>query len=272
MLGPRSAATRRDVDEETRREWGALVADVRELLRYEEDLRGFLPEAGDAAQHRAGADAQRDVGLPSQDPSVQRASTQRASTQGPSSQGVSLEILTTEAASCTDCALHRGRTRSVFARGSATADLVFVGEGPGFHEDQQGRPFVGPAGKLLDRMISAMKFRPEDVYICNIVKCRPPQNRTPVPAEAEACARFLVPQLEAVAPRAMVALGRCAAENLGQTEPGGRGWRGRWGSFRGIPVMSTYHPAFLLRSPQFKRAVWEDLQSVMARLGNPEGA
>lgn len=177
-----------------------------------------------------------------------------------------LQTLAEEAASCTRCALHQGRTHSVFARGDPAAELVFVGEGPGYHEDQQGQPFVGRAGELLDRMIAAMGYTRDQVYICNVVKCRPPDNRTPLPDEAAACEPFLQGQLEAIAPKVIVALGKCAAQNLGCASQDKR-WRGAWGSYRGIPVMPTYHPAFLLRSPQFKRPVWEDLQAVMARLG-----
>jgi DNA polymerase len=174
--------------------------------------------------------------------------------------------LAAEAAVCKACVLHEKRTQSVFSRGSPEAELVFVGEGPGQEEDRKGLPFVGPAGQLLDRMIEAMGFGRDEVYVCNIVKCRPPDNRTPRPEEAIACSRFLVPQLELVAPKMMVALGRCAAENLGVAPPSGS-WRGRFGSWHGITVMATYHPAYLLRSPEYKRVVWEDLQQVMARLG-----
>jgi uracil-DNA glycosylase len=177
-----------------------------------------------------------------------------------------LEQLAAAAASCTACALHRNRQRSVFARGSIDAELVLVGEGPGQEEDLRGLPFVGPAGQLLDRMIDAMGFEREEVYICNIVKCRPPNNRTPQPDEAIACARFLTPQLELVSPKVIVALGRCATEHLG-VAPAAGPWRGRWNSYRDIPVMPTYHPAFLLRSPEYKRVVWEDLQEVLTRMG-----
>jgi len=173
-----------------------------------------------------------------------------------------LQVLADEAATCTRCELHRSRTKSVFARGTPDTDLVFVGEGPGQQEDQRGLPFVGRAGQLLDRMIAAMGYERDGVYICNVVKCHPPDNRTPLPTEAAACARFLVPQLELVQPKVIVALGRCAAENLRCVPPAGR-WRGIWGEWRGIPVMPTYHPAFLLRSPQFKKPVWEDLQEVL---------
>jgi uracil-DNA glycosylase family 4 len=177
-----------------------------------------------------------------------------------------LQELGREAASCTACELHLGRTHSVFGGGDSDARLVFVGEGPGYEEDQQGEPFVGQAGQLLDRMIAAMGFARDRVYICNVVKCRPPENRTPRPEEAEACRRFLRAQLELVAPEVIVALGRCAAENLGVAPPSGR-WRGTWKQWQGIPVMPTYHPAYLLRTPSAKRPVWEDLQKVMKKLG-----
>jgi len=178
-----------------------------------------------------------------------------------------LRVLQEQAATCTDCRLHEGRTKSVFARGTHTTDIAFVGEGPGYHEDQQGYPFVGKAGALLDKMVGAMGYGRDQVYVCNVVKCRPPNNRTPKPDEAAACSRFLEGQLDVVQPKVIVALGRCATERLGLVEPGGKGWRGRWGEWRGVPVMPTYHPAFLLRSPEFKRPVWNDLQAVLAKLG-----
>jgi uracil-DNA glycosylase family 4 len=177
-----------------------------------------------------------------------------------------LEVLAQEAATCTACVLHEKRQKNVFARGSALAEIAFVGEGPGRDEDIQGLPFVGAAGQLLDKMVAAMGYGRDDVYICNVVKCRPPENRTPRPEEMLACSRYLVPQLDCVAPKYIVALGRCAAQALGVADVTGP-WRGRFGAWRGIPVMPTYHPAFLLRSPEFKRVVWEDLQQVMGRLG-----
>jgi uracil-DNA glycosylase family 4 len=179
-----------------------------------------------------------------------------------------LQLMADEAASCTRCVLHEKRTQSVFARGNPESEIVFVGEGPGRDEDLQGLPFVGAAGQLLDRMIVAMGYARDDVYICNVVKCRPPDNRTPLPEEAAACSQFLVPQLQTVAPKAIVALGRCAAQALGVAQPTGS-WRGRWGTWQGVPILPTYHPAYLLRSPEQKRTVWEDLQLVMARLGRP---
>jgi uracil-DNA glycosylase len=179
-----------------------------------------------------------------------------------------LSLLDAEVRSCTRCELARGRTHTVFARGNPDAPIAFVGEGPGQEEDRVGAPFVGAAGQLLDKMVAAMGFGRDDVYICNVVKCRPPGNRTPLPVEAQACSSYLLGQLEAVRPRVIVALGRCAAENMGLVAGGG-GWRGRWGRFRGFDVMPTYHPAFLLRSPEFKRPVWEDLQKVMGKLKEP---
>ncbi len=178
--------------------------------------------------------------------------------------------LAQEAASCTACRLHETRGKSVFSRGTATTEIVFVGEGPGFNEDKQGEPFVGAAGQLLDKMVSAMGFARDAVYICNVVKCRPPENRTPQADEASACGHFLDGQLAAVKPRVIVALGRCAAERLGCADAG-RSWRGSWGEYGGVPVMPTYHPAFLLRNAEMKRPVWEDLQKVAARLASLRG-
>jgi len=233
------AYTRTEVAIDPENELASVIASAQEVLRWEEALGGDGFPAGEPVAHA---------------PRAPDAATADARAR--------LEVLANEAAECTRCQLHEGRTKSVFARGSADTDLVFVGEGPGYHEDQQGLPFVGKAGQLLDRMIAAMGYGRDGVYICNVVKCRPPENRTPLPTEAQACAHFLVPQLELVRPKAIVALGRCAAENLQVVPPAGR-WRGMWGEWRGIPVMPTYHPAFLLRSPQFKKPVWEDLQAVL---------
>lgn len=192
-------------------------------------------------------------------------------TDGPPRRGSkdALRVLAEQVAVCTACGLHRGRTRTVFSRGSPGAEVAFVGEGPGFHEDREGIPFVGKAGKLLDRMIAAMGLESEQVYVCNVVKCRPPDNRTPLPEEAAACGPYLREQLLCVSPRVVVALGRCAADWFGGPE---RGWRGTWIQWESIPVMATYHPAYLLRNEEQKRPVWEDLQRVMHRLrGRADG-
>jgi DNA polymerase len=173
---------------------------------------------------------------------------------------------------CTRCKLHKARNKIVFADGDPKAKLVFVGEGPGRDEDAQGLPFVGRAGKLLTQMIEAMGLRRQDVYICNVVKCRPPENRLPEPDEIKTCSPFLLRQLEVVDPKVIVALGACAAQTLLQTTRGISHFRGQWQEFRGRKLMATYHPAYLLRNPPAKADVWKDLQMVMAELGLKRGA
>jgi DNA polymerase len=177
--------------------------------------------------------------------------------------------LASEVRACTKCTLHAARTQTVFARGSADAELCFVGEGPGADEDRQGFPFVGKAGQLLDRMIGAMGFQRDDVYVCNIVKCRPPENRKPEPDEMAACKPYLREQLEIVAPKVIVALGATAVEGLIGMSGGITRLRGQWKLYRTIPVMPTFHPAYLLRNPAAKREVWADLQAVLKQLGRP---
>jgi uracil-DNA glycosylase len=171
-----------------------------------------------------------------------------------------------ELTGCTRCRLHSGRTNLVFGEGSAKSGLVFVGEGPGFDEDRQGRPFVGRAGKLLDKMIFAIGFDRNEVYICNVVKCRPPENRTPQPDETAACSPFLFRQIEAVSPKVICALGLSASQALlGSTRPISQ-LRGKVQFWRGIPLICTYHPAYLLRSPSQKAAAWQDLKEVIKLL------
>jgi DNA polymerase len=178
--------------------------------------------------------------------------------------------LASEVSVCQKCALHAGRTQTVFARGNPTAELCFVGEGPGADEDAQGEPFVGKAGQLLDRMIVAMGFSRDDVYVCNIVKCRPPGNRKPEYQEMASCAPYLAEQLALVAPKVLVALGATAVEGLLGPVGGITRIRGGWRLYRGaIPVMPTFHPAYLLRNPAAKREVWQDLQAVLKQMGRP---
>ena len=170
---------------------------------------------------------------------------------------------------CTRCRLAGGRTKLVFGVGNPAAELMFVGEGPGADEDRQGEPFVGRAGQLLTKMIEAMGYRREDVYIANVVKCRPPENRNPEPDEMDACEPFLRAQIAAVRPKVIVALGRIAVQALlRDTSPISR-LRGRWFTFEGVRLMPTFHPAYLLRSPDEKRKAWDDLQLVMKELGRP---
>ncbi len=173
---------------------------------------------------------------------------------------------------CTRCKLHPGRTRLVFGVGNPAAELMFVGEGPGADEDLQGEPFVGRAGQLLTKMIEAMGFARSEVYIANVVKCRPPGNRDPEPDEIEACEPFLKAQIAAIRPRVVVALGRFAVQTLlRDTTPISR-QRGRWREYEGVKLMPTFHPAYLLRNPAEKKPAWEDLQAVMKEFGkNPAG-
>ncbi len=169
---------------------------------------------------------------------------------------------------CKRCRLHSGRTNLVFGEGSPRSGLVFIGEGPGFDEDKQGRPFVGRAGKLLDKMIHALGLQREEVYICNVVKCRPPENRTPEAEEIAACSPFLFRQIETLRPRLICALGACAAQTLlGNAKPM---WqlRGKIHLRHGLPLICTFHPAYLLRNSPQKAAAWQDLKEIIRILNS----
>lgn len=179
-----------------------------------------------------------------------------------------LAVIQAEIGDCTRCPLaYAGRHTIVFGDGDASARLMFVGEGPGADEDASGVPFVGKAGQLLNNMIGAMGLRREQVYIANIVKCRPPQNRVPEPVEANTCTQFLVEQMDVVQPEVVVALGSTAAMYLLGVKQSLSSLRGRWHSVRGAKMVVTYHPAFLLRDPRQKGEAWKDLQMVMAEMG-----
>jgi uracil-DNA glycosylase family 4 len=190
-----------------------------------------------------------------------------------------LKLIREDLGDCTRCKLHKGRTKIVFGVGNPRAELMFVGEGPGADEDAQGEPFVGRAGQLLNNMIKAMGLRREDVYIANVVKCRPPGNRTPEPDECETCSPFLMRQIATVKPKVVVALGATAAKNLLAMNSSLGDLRGRWFDFKpsgaqssdptwpGARVAVTYHPAYLLRDPRQKGETWKDLQMVMKYLG-----
>jgi len=164
---------------------------------------------------------------------------------------------------CQRCRLAKGRKNVVFGSGSPAAKLLFVGEGPGFEEDQQGEPFVGPAGQLLTKIIAAIHLSREQVYICNIVKCRPPQNRNPQPDEIETCLQFLDRQIAAIQPDFICALGTVASQTLLNTATPISRLRGRFHDYKGIKLLPTYHPAYLLRNPEKKRDVWEDMKMLM---------
>ena len=180
----------------------------------------------------------------------------------------SLADLRTVIGDCQRCKLAPHRTKLVFGVGNLNADLVFVGEAPGQDEDLRGEPFVGRAGQLLTEIIvKGMKIRREDVYIANIIKCRPPNNRDPEPDEIAACEPFLKHQLELIKPKAIVTLGKFAAQCLLKTRTPISRLRGEWAQYQGIPLMPTFHPAYLLRNPADKRLVWRDIQQVMSALG-----
>jgi len=182
-------------------------------------------------------------------------------------EGDTLERIREDIGDCTRCRLHKGRRNIVFGVGHPKADLVFVGEGPGHDEDVQGIPFVGRAGQLLTQMIEAMSLRREAVYICNVIKCRPPENRLPEKDEIATCSPFLLRQLDVIAPKVIVCLGACAAQTLLGTNKSISRFRGEWFDYRGSRLMATYHPAYLLRNPNAKGEVWNDLKKVMVVLG-----
>jgi DNA polymerase len=179
-----------------------------------------------------------------------------------------LASLCTRVAQCNRCAdLAAARRHTVFGVGKLSPEICFVGEAPGADEDAQGEPFVGAAGQLLNKIIAACGMKREEVYICNIIKCRPPGNRLPLPSEAANCREYLEEQIELIRPRFISALGACAAQNLlDTTTPIGR-LRGQFHLYRNIPVLCTYHPAYLLRSPDKKRDVWEDMKRLLQRMG-----
>ena len=180
--------------------------------------------------------------------------------------GDPFEILRQEAMACKKCELHKTRGNIVFGTGSTSADLMFVGEGPGAEEDKQGIPFVGRSGQLLTKMIEAMGHTRETIYIANIVKCRPPENRNPFEDESATCIPFLYRQIEYIKPKVIVCLGSVAAQNLLKTKLGISKIRGEFVELNGVKVMPTFHPAYLLRNGKMKKPCWEDLQKVMAEL------
>jgi uracil-DNA glycosylase family 4 len=178
-----------------------------------------------------------------------------------------LERICSDLGDCTRCKLHRHRNKIVFGAGHPHAELMFVGEGPGHDEDIKGLPFVGRAGQLLTQMIEAMGLTRDDVYIANVVKCRPPENRTPEKDEVATCMPYLLRQIGAIEPKVIVCLGSVAAQTLLSTNKSISRFRGEWFDFRGARLMATYHPAYLLRNPHAKPDVWADLKKVMAYLG-----
>jgi uracil-DNA glycosylase len=267
------------------KEFLEIIADVRAHIEYQRAL-GIksveMPSHGSepSEAHPSAATQEGSAGpvpavshrpVPERRPAattVAPVATPSGSIEAPSSAPLTLEAIREEIGDCTRCKLHKGRKNIVFGEGDPNASLVFVGEGPGFEEDQQGRPFVGAAGQLLtDIIVKGMKIRREEVYICNIVKCRPPENRNPELDEVEACIGFVKKQIAAIRPKVIVTLGNVPTQNLLGTKQGITRMRGTWQEYNGIPVMPTFHPSYLLRSPSEKKKVWEDIQLVMAKLG-----
>ena len=239
--------------------------DVRRIVRQNLQMEQLL---GVKEVPLSGADLAAARGRPHSARSAGRGSTEAAG---------QLRVLDEqEVRDCQQCGLAQGRTKTVFGQGDPSARLVFVGEAPGFEEDRQGLAFVGRAGQLLTRMIEAMTLTRDEVFICNVLKCRPPNNRDPAPDEIRACSAYLTRQLRIIGPEVIVALGAPAARTLLQTSESIGRLRGRFHDFHldgptsetvPIPLMPTYHPAYLLRSPQHKGKAWSDLQAVMKKLG-----
>ncbi len=267
-----------------RDELEALAADLRAVLEdattrgaWGEDPEAPLPEAIAPEPVEAAAPASEGAApdrAPADLPPVQAtawaalATSARQSAEERITHGAEgLTRLREELGDCRRCGLCRGRRHIVFGVGAPEADLVIVGEAPGFHEDAQGEPFVGEAGKMLDKMLeNVLGLRREQVYICNVVKCRPPDNRDPEPPEVEACLPFLRRQIQAIEPKVLLVLGRVALQNLfGDPRAGIKRNRGTWREYEGIPVLPTFHPAYLLRQPQDKRLVFEDLKALRVR-------
>jgi uracil-DNA glycosylase len=255
-----------------RAELAQAAAELRAWLSWSMDggLRGFAPAPQAAAPPAAATQAAAPQAAAPRAPAPP---LPNGDAMPPASGKVKLPTLQAvrdELGACTRCKLHRGRTNIVYGVGSERARLVFVGEAPGEDEDLSGEPFVGKAGQLLTRMIEAMGLRREDVYICNTVKCRPPNNRNPEPDELAACEPFLKGQLAALRAEAIVTLGKFAAQALLRDNSPISRLRGTWREYAGVALMPTFHPAYLLRSPGEKGKVWSDLQQVMQKLGLKE--
>lgn len=256
--------------------------EVKSVIR---DLKGYLEfqyRMGDgkvmaAKSAPSGADSAKPAAAPAEKPPAKQPENAPVSVSVSASAGLfdaaktakteNLDGIRAELGDCTRCRLHSARKTIVFGEGNPKARVVFVGEGPGKDEDEQGRPFVGRAGKLLDKIIEAMEMKREEVYICNVVKCRPPENRNPEPDEVAECEPFLVKQIRAVSPQVIVCLGLVAAKALLKLQnPSLGSLRGVFHNYGGTKLAVTYHPAALLRFDKYKRPLWEDMKMVMAEL------
>ena len=246
-----------------------------QLSRVVERLGGYLQHLKDdgvrSVEVSAGQLQQLGAAPPRQElepvaPPVSRpAAVAQPATAGDAAAG--LKAIAAHVAACTKCSLHATRKNTVPGQGSTAPEIMFIGEGPGADEDEQGLAFVGRAGQLLTKIIEAMGLTRDQVFIGNIVKCRPPGNRTPMPDEMQACMPFLIEQIKLLKPKVIVCLGATAARGLLETDTGITRLRGHWMSYQGIDVMPTYHPAYLLRNPAGKKDVWEDMKAVLARIG-----
>jgi uracil-DNA glycosylase len=207
---------------------------------------------------------------PVEEAAVSEATETPADRELPAQRLQALTVLAERVSKCTRCPeLASTRTQTVFGVGPVGAEILFVGEAPGADEDRQGEPFVGAAGQMLNRIIVGCGLKREDIYICNILRCRPPGNRQPRPDEAANCREFLEGTIDLVGPKIICCWGGVAAQNLLQTTTGITKMRGKFYSYREIPVLCTFHPSFLLRSPEFKKEVWEDMKMLLAKLGKP---
>jgi DNA polymerase len=231
-----------------------LINEIRETLASARSQFEYLSDLGIESQAVDLNDTNKN----------QQCSETNASLEG------SLETVREELGDCQRCGLAASRTKLVYGVGNPNARLVLVGEAPGREEDLKGEPFVGEAGQLLDRILLAMGMLREEVYICNVLKCHPPNNRDPQPEEVATCEAFLIRQIAAIRPQVIIGLGRFAVHSLLKTRTPISRLRGEWQEYQGIPLMPTYHPAYLLRNPESKRDVWEDMKEVL-RLLSAEG-
>ncbi len=255
-----------------------FVSNLQDFLEYKKE-EGFQtlevsPETLAAIRSQASGTRGQASGVSRGQGSVPYSAPRPAPTAAPAPQksitvsGKTLEEIAGQIRVCTACPLHSSRKNTVPGEGNPNRpDILFVGEGPGADEDIQGRPFVGAAGQLLDKMIAGMGYKREDVFIANIVKCRPPGNRVPLPEEMNACVPYLKAQIALIQPKIIVALGKTAVQGLLQQEVAITKFRGTWCKYEGIDLMPTYHPSFLLRSPSHKGEAWADLKAVLSRLG-----
>ena len=245
-----------------------LFGDLSRALSAQHELGGTLLRKVTRADWMRETRSQESVQTP--DAPVQVAKKATTTTPAPQSTEqprLTLSEISDELGNCERCRLCAGRKNIVFGVGNSNADLMFIGEAPGADEDRLGEPFVGKAGQLLTKMIQAICLQRSDVYIANVIKCRPPRNRDPESDEISACEPFLIKQIDAIQPKVVVTLGRVSASALLKRQVRITRERGRWVTYHQVPLMPTFHPAYLLRNPSAKREAWADLKAVMARLG-----